>query len=182
MPRGVKGPKRTKKQLATLRTNGYRSNVEGLKKKYRLAVEAGDGARAEKTLAAILDATEGRFDGLARVSAEKLARLHVIHDAALEEVERDGVTVEEEIVGSDGGVLSTRRKEHPALGAALRLGEVVGVSAKEQLLTPASRGAAKRDDAIARFADRQARLRESLSLNPPVVDAEIIEGGDDDEG
>ena len=49
---------------------------------------------------------------LARVDTEKLARLHIIHDAALEEVDREGVTVEEEVAGSDGAVLSTRRKEY----------------------------------------------------------------------
>ncbi len=173
-PRGVSGPPRTKKQLAALRTNGFRNQADGLTKKYELAVERGDGKRAKETLEAILEATEGRFGALARVNAGKLARLSTIQDAALDEVEKDGVTLREDVTDSDGRVLGSRRREHPALGAALRLGEVVGVSAKDQLLTPAARGASRKDDAVVDYLQKQDKVRGWLAEHPP-VDAEVVE-------
>lgn len=171
--RGSRGKPRTKKQLAALRTNGYRRNVDGLVKKYGLAVGRGDAGRAEETLKAIIEATEGRFDAFTRINVGKLARLSAIHDAALTDVERDGVTVSEDVTDSEGRIMATRKREHPALGSALKLGDVLGVSAKEQMLTPAARGAGRRDDAVADYFSRQDRVRAFLE-SAPAVDAEIV--------
>jgi hypothetical protein len=168
-PRGVKGkiPPRTEKQLATLRTNRLKRTFDGLRRKHAVVA----GARAEETLSALLDAAEGRFDGLSRLHAGKLARLSVIHDSALDEVEEDGVTTEEEIRDATGNVISSRRRENPALGAALRLGETLGVSAREHLMTPASRGVSKRDESVAAFFDQQARLRSWSESRKPAIPA-----------
>jgi hypothetical protein len=84
---------------------------------------------------------------------------------------------------ADGSLLASRRKENPALAPALRLGEVLGVDARSNLLTPASRSEESRDRSVGAYFDQRAKLeswKASRTLLPAakpeeIADAEAVE-------
>lgn len=177
LPRGVGGPKRKGAHLKTLRENARFGPMGALRgEELELARRVGPERFAETRQAYEEAAEAGNFDRLSRQSAGRMSRLANLHDAAVDSVEKDGVVIEEAMLGADGTPLSTRKKVNPAADFALKTAETLGLTAQEQLLTPAARGVSKKDEAVSRFLERQAMLRDSLKLN--AVDAEVLPPGE----
>jgi hypothetical protein len=167
------GKRRTKKQREALDA-GRRTS-----KRERAAMrEMGGGLGALEVFRAYDAAAEGDFSALSRLSVRRQARASKLHDEAVAVVEREGLVIDETAMDGSGNVIATRKRIHPAADFAMKSAETFGLTADAMLLTPKARGGAKRDDALTRMLERQAQLRASLSLNPPAVDAEIVEDGE----
>jgi hypothetical protein len=164
-----KAKKRTKTQLRALAAGRRRSKAD------REAVTATGRKNAPEVLRAYDAAGDGDFGPLTRLSLRRQARASMLHDAALDAVEEDGLMVSEDSFDGEGRVVASRKKVHPAAEYALKSAEAFGLTADQQLMTPKARGVAKRDDRLAEFLDRQARIRSEAALNGPVADTEIVE-------
>lgn len=160
--------KRTRKQLAALDAGRRLTKAE----RERIALT---GRKDAPEIDRAYDAAgEGDFAPLTRLSLRRASRLSMLHDAAVEEVEKTGLVVAEDVLDSNGRLVSSRRRISPAAEFALKSAETVGIAAEQMNITPRARGVAKKDDALAGFLDRQARLRESLALNAVTVEVEKI--------
>jgi hypothetical protein len=106
----------------------------------------------ESTIQKYVDAiVRGDTTGIAELAATSLAAKSRLEQDGLATLLADGLTIEEPIVGKgpDGPeILGTRLKEHPAAAAILKLGEHLGRTAADQVVTPRARGEKARDEGL----------------------------------
>lgn len=106
----------------------------------------------EATIQKYVDAiTRGDTAGIAELAATSLAAKSRLEQDGLATLLTDGLTIDEPIVGKgpDGPeILGTRRKEHPAAATILKLGEHLGRTAADQVVTPKARGEKARDEGL----------------------------------
>jgi hypothetical protein len=109
----------------------------------------------ETTVHHFLDAIlRGDTAGIAELAARSLAAKSRLEQDGLAILLENGLTVEEPIVGKgpDGPeILGSRKKEHPAAAITLRLGEHLGRTAGDQVVTPKARGEKARDEGLSRM-------------------------------
>ncbi|HVF61663.1 MAG TPA: hypothetical protein VNJ70_17795 [Thermoanaerobaculia bacterium] len=101
-----------------------------------------------KYLAAIRD---GDLSGLQELAAMALAAGYVITEAELETLARFGLTDEEPIVGKVGDtaeIIGYRTVERPGAALALKLMEQLGLTGRQQVITPMARGEKAASDAL----------------------------------
>lgn len=128
------------------------------------------------TVRAYVRAMTGDTSELDALSAERLGKKAAMLDVIEARVEKDGAIVTEETRDpGTGKVISSRSRVHPGVAASIALSEQLGLTAREQLMTPASRVGAAKDDAVRRYLDRQQRLRASLAEN--AIEAEVVKEG-----
>jgi len=104
-------------------------------------------------------ALDGDDEGLRDLVATALACQYELHAKTGAELLRDGMTVEHlmvtpdgEVVRNDDGPVVVKVTRHPAVDPWLRQSEVLGITARDQALTPASRSEQRRDDGIGSLA------------------------------
>jgi hypothetical protein len=106
----------------------------------------------ERTIQKYVDAiTRGDTAGIAELAATSLAAKSRLEQDGLATLLTDGLTIEEPIVGKgpDGPeILGSRLKEHPAAATILKLGEHLGRTAADQVVTPRARGEKARDEGL----------------------------------
>ncbi len=106
----------------------------------------------QDTIQRYVDAiVRGDTAGIAELAATSLAAKSLLEQKGLAALLTDGLTVEEPIVGKgpDGPeIIGTRVKENPAAALILKLGEHLGRTASEQVVTPKARGEKARDEGI----------------------------------
>jgi hypothetical protein len=106
----------------------------------------------EGTIRKFVDAiTRGDTAGVAELAAMSLAAKSRLEHDGLSALLNEGLTFEEPIVGKgpDGPeIIGTRLKEHPAAALTLKLGEHLGRTATDQVVTPRARGENVRDEGI----------------------------------
>jgi len=114
----------------------------------------------EAAFKAYRDAMEGDPEALREMTAQSLAGLHqVLGDATVELIGNGGATVEHEILNKDGDVLGTHTRAHPNVDSVVKLAQVLGVTGKDQQVTPKSRGDSDRDDRLIDIAGFMAAKR-----------------------
>jgi hypothetical protein len=110
----------------------------------------------EGTIRKYVDAiVRGDTSGIAELAATSLAGKSLLEQRGLVALLEDGLTVEEPIVGKgpDGPeIIGSRTKEHPAAALTLKLGEHLGRTAADQVVTPKARGEKARDEGLGRLA------------------------------
>ncbi len=106
----------------------------------------------QDTIQKYVDAiVRGDTAGIAELAATSLAAKSLLEQKGLAALLTDGLTVEEPIVGKgpDGPeIIGTRVKENPAAALILKLGEHLGRTASDQVVTPKARGEKVRDEGI----------------------------------
>ncbi len=165
LARGMRGPARTARQLATLRKNGARQKGSALDAK--LVIATGD-TNAPTVLRAFMQAEAGDLSALNAWTAEQIGRVAFVLQGVLANVSRDGAVVEESVFDGNGKVISKRKRESAEFGILLKLAPLLGLDVHSALLSKKSRGEAKKDESVSSFLESQSRLRASLSLNEPV--------------
>lgn len=89
-----------------------------------------------QTYGVILEAMKGKLDGFNDLAGMVMAETVQVLRGLLEDVQRDGGLVKEEIVDKDGVVKGYRFKQHPALNAIPRILGELGFTPKDYMLTP----------------------------------------------
>jgi hypothetical protein len=106
----------------------------------------------EGTIRKFTDAIiRGDTAGIAELAATSLAGKSRLEQDGLAALLTQGLVVEEPIIGKgpDGPeIIGSRLKEHPAAAIVLKLGEHLGRTATDQVVTPKARGEKARDEGL----------------------------------
>lgn len=106
----------------------------------------------QATIRKFVDAiTRGDTAGVAELAAVSLAAKSRLEQDGLTALLKDGLTVEEPIIGKgeDGPeIIGSRLRENPAAALVLKLGEHLGRTASDQVVTPKARGEKARDEGL----------------------------------
>lgn len=111
--------------------------------------------------AAIID---GDHKALRELAATALANQQLIFQRGQEQLLRDGLTVEEDVIGKDGTSMGTRQRAHAAAGSVLTLAAQLGWTAEAHQLTPKSADEGKRDRGLGGLADHLVELNKRAAL------------------
>lgn len=107
---------------------------------------------------------KGDHTALRELAATALANQALIFARGQDQLLRDGLTVEEDVIGKDGASMGTRQRPHAAAGSVLTLAAQLGFTADAHQLTPKSADEGKRDRGIGGLADHLADLNKRASM------------------
>ncbi len=96
---------------------------------------------------AYLKAMDGDHDELRALAAQLVAAQTQLAGEQLSGLLKDGFALEQELFSGEGEKLGVRKVVNPAAAPTLKLLEMVGMTATQQVLTPKSRGESSRDEA-----------------------------------
>lgn len=153
MRQGISHPPVIAKRLRVSRS--WASRLMKRARKSGDVVEAGKG---EAPVAAgqlpeidveILEALEAGDDqALQRIQHTGLGQLYVYFTEELERLRRETATNEKPVVDDEGGVVEKIVRENPRAKVVLKLAEILGITADQQVATPKSRGEKSAQDVI----------------------------------
>lgn len=169
--RGTKVPA-TPAMIAACRANPWKSG------KYARSVSSEEVAltrvrQRHPEAAAVYEAVyeahiNGNLEGMDLLVSNALTESELMRRMAVDEVQRRGVLVKEDLVDSDGKVIGSRLRANPASEVVIELNKQLGATAADQLLTRKARGEGAVDIALARRLARDEMLRRSdKSRMPP---------------
>lgn len=127
---------------------------------------------------AITDGDPRALDGLAVVA---MSQSELLRQDMVRAVQREGVLVQDDIIGMEGGkakVIGHRHKANPVLEPLRHFTEILGHTAEQHQLTRKSRGEGAVNAAVAFRIARDERLRNlerpHRPMAPPAIDAEVV--------
>lgn len=114
-------------------------------------VALGEQSTIQKYIDAI---AKGDTSGIVELAATSLAAKSLLEHRELAQLLQEGLVIEQPIVGKgEGGpeIIGYRHLENPRAGVVLKLGEQLGRTATDQVITPRSRGEKARDEGVGRL-------------------------------
>ena len=130
-------------------------------------------------IAAVIAAGAGDLEKLQRLGLQALAEMEVLRRLSVEQIHRDGVVVEDQVLDRDGKVVGTRKKAHPLMENTRHFHDVLGFTAEQMQLTAKSRGQGEKDAAMTKLLARQAMLRAADKSRMPPPPKSLADGAID---
>ena len=126
------------------------------------------------------EALEGSLDGSNSVAALSLAETESRRRKVSDQINEDGVVLEEVLFDKNGEIVGSRKRAHPLLEVERALARDLGHTAADMQLTKKSRGEGAKDEALAAMLRRDAQLRgwSKEGMAPPPA---LPPGGDEGE-
>lgn len=106
-----------------------------------------------------LEALEGSLETSNAIAAFSLAETESRRRQVADQINEDGVVLEEVLFDKDGREMGSRKRAHPLLEVERTLARDLGHTAAEMQLTKKARGEGAKDDAMAAMLRRDAQLR-----------------------
>ncbi len=105
----------------------------------------------------------GDPSGMAELTALPIAAAHSLTQDELAKLQAEGLVLQEEVLGKEGEVLTSRAVANPRAGLVLKLMDTLGLTAAQQAITPKASGERQRDEGVGGLATWLAGKERDLS-------------------